>query len=38
MGANGITRATPTPLDDSLWGAYFGIFLKYFEQKSLKKS
>jgi hypothetical protein len=25
-------------LDDYLWGAYFGIFLEYFEQKSFKKS
>jgi hypothetical protein len=31
-----MTRTTPTPLDDSLWGAYFGIFLKRFEQKFLK--
>jgi len=37
-GANMITWTTPTPLDDYLWGAYFGIFLEYFEQKSFKKS
>ncbi len=37
-GANRITWTTPTPLGDYLWGAYFGIFLEYFEQKSFKKS
>jgi hypothetical protein len=35
LGVNGITRATPTPLGDYLWGVYFEIFLKYFELKYL---
>jgi hypothetical protein len=36
MGANGISWATPTPLSDCLLGIYSKIFLKYFEQNSLK--
>jgi len=38
MGANGISWTTPTPLGDCLLGIYSRIFLKYFEQKSLRKS
>jgi hypothetical protein len=44
VGADEITRATPTPLGDYLWGVYFGI-LNIFEiswtrvlKKDLKKS
>jgi hypothetical protein len=35
-GANMLTWTTPTPLDDYLWGAYFGIFWTIFKKKFLK--
>jgi hypothetical protein len=36
--ANGITQTTFASLGDYLLGVYFEIFMKYFEQKSLKRS